>query len=62
VLGRAAKHPEPTHEVVDDFPEDITVLPGELTVVETYLAQLLDASLEPDMTSSENETTKRDVE
>jgi hypothetical protein len=31
--------------VVDDFPEDIAVLPREVRVIETYLARLLDESL-----------------
>src|ERR1700745_1397021 len=44
VLGRAAKQREPAWEVVDDFPEDIAVLRGELKVIETYLAALLDES------------------
>ena len=65
VLGRAAKHREPAWEVVDDFPADITVLPGELRVIETYLAALLDESfeqmgLETDKVTSE--TAKCDVE
>ena len=46
VLARAAKQLEPAWEVVDDFPEDIAVLPEELTVIETYLAALLDESFE----------------
>ena len=46
VLGRAAKQREPAWEVVDDFPEDIAVLPREVRVIETYLARLLDESLE----------------
>jgi hypothetical protein len=61
-LGRAAKQRESTQEVVDDLPEDIIVLPGELTVIETYLAQLLGGSVGADMASSVSETTKRDVE
>jgi hypothetical protein len=44
--GRAAKQVERAFEVVDDFPEEIPVLPGELGVIETYLAGLLDESLE----------------
>ena len=32
--------------MVDDFPEDIAVLPREVRVIETYLARLLDESLE----------------
>jgi hypothetical protein len=46
VLRRAAKHREPAWEVVDDFPADIIVLPGELRVIETHLAALLDESFE----------------
>jgi hypothetical protein len=51
--------------VVDDFPEDIAVLPRELRVIETYLAQLLDESLEPrtlETVSSASITAKRNVE
>jgi hypothetical protein len=46
VLGRTAKQREPAWEVVDDFPVDIAVLRGELKVIETYLAALLDESFE----------------
>ena len=46
VLGRTAKQREPAWEVVDDFPEDIAVLSGELKVIEMYLAALLDESFE----------------
>ena len=46
VLARAAEQREPAWEVVDDFPEDIAVLPEELRVIETYLAALLDESFE----------------
>jgi hypothetical protein len=45
VLDSAAKQWEPAWEVVDDFPEDIAVLPREVRVIETYLARLLDESL-----------------
>jgi hypothetical protein len=50
--------------VINDFPEDIAVLPGELKVIETYLAALLDEcfeklGLEADKTASE--TAKYDV-
>src|SRR5262245_33915200 len=45
VLGRAAKQGEHNGEVVDDFPEQLPVLPAELKVIETYLAQLVDESL-----------------
>jgi len=34
-------------EVVDDLPEHIPVLPGELKAIETFLAAVVDASLEP---------------
>jgi hypothetical protein len=65
VLGRAARQHGRAWEVVDDFPEDIAVLPGELKVIETYLAALLDESfeqmgLEADKTASE--TAKCDVD
>src|SRR5262249_42822494 len=46
VLGRAAKQRGPAWEVVDDFPEDIAVLSGELKIIETYLAAPLDESFE----------------
>ena len=47
VRGRPAKQGKRALEVVDDFPEDIPVLPGELRVMETYLAAVVDESLEP---------------
>jgi hypothetical protein len=65
VLGRAAKQREPAWEVVDDFPEDIPVLPGELRVMETYWARLLDESLEPRAWKADGSATKaskRDVD
>jgi hypothetical protein len=65
VLGRAAKQREPACEVVDDFPEDIAVLPGELTVIETYLAAFLDESFEQmglETDKTESETAKCDVD
>jgi hypothetical protein len=45
VLDSASKQWELAWEVVDDFPEDIAVLPREVRVIETYLARLLDESL-----------------
>jgi len=45
VLSRAAKQWQRTKEVVDDFPEQLPVLPAELKAIETYLAQLLDEIL-----------------
>jgi hypothetical protein len=65
VLGRAAKQREPTWQVVDDFPEDIAVLPGELKVIEMYLAALLDESFEQmglETETAANDTAKCDVE
>jgi hypothetical protein len=65
IQARAAKQTECAWEVVDDFPEDITVLPGELRVIETYLAGFLDEFLEPRRREADNpasETAKRDVE
>src|SRR5690349_24352582 len=47
IPGGAANQVQPAWELVDDFPEDIPVMPRELKVVETYLAALLDESLEP---------------
>jgi len=65
VLGRAAKQREPAWEVVDDFPEDIAVLSGELKVIETYLAALLDESFEQmglETHKAASDTAKCDVE
>jgi hypothetical protein len=65
VLARGAKQREPAWEVVDDFPEDIAVLPGELKVIETYLAAILDESFEQmglQTDKAASETAKRDVE
>jgi hypothetical protein len=64
-LGRSAKQWQPAWEVGDDFPEDIAVLPGELRVIEAYLAALLDECFEQvgseaDKTASE--TAKCDVD
>jgi hypothetical protein len=36
---------DPGWEVVDDLPGNLPVVPGELIVIETYLARLLDESL-----------------
>ena len=47
IRGGPAKQVERAWEVVDDFPEDIRVLPGELKVIETYLAAVVDDSLDP---------------
>ena len=63
--GRAAKQREPAWEVVDDFPEDIAVLPEELRVIETYLAALLDESFEQmglETVKAASETAKYNVE
>ena len=65
VLARAAKQPQPAWQVVDDFPADIAVLPGELRVIETYLAALLDESFEQmelETDKAASETAKCDVE
>jgi len=62
--GRAAKQVERVWEVVDDFPGEITVLPRELRVIETYLAGVVDEFLEPrrlETGKSVSETAKRDV-
>jgi hypothetical protein len=64
VLARP-KQREPVWEVVGDFPEEIPVLPGELKVIETYLAALLDESFEQmglETDKAESETAKCDVE
>jgi hypothetical protein len=43
-----ANNPVRRRELVDDFPEQLHVLPAELKVIETYLAGLLDdESFEP---------------
>ena len=60
-----AKQVERAWEVVDDFPGEITVLPRELRVIETYLAGVLDEFLEPRRLETgkfASETAKRDVE
>jgi hypothetical protein len=65
VLARAAKQRQPAWQVVDDFPADIAVLPGELRVIETYLAALLDESFEQmelETDKAASETAKCDVE
>jgi hypothetical protein len=65
VLARTAKQREPAWEVVDDFPEDIAVLPEELRVIETYLAALLDESFEQmafETDKATSQTAKCDVE
>jgi hypothetical protein len=46
IWARATKRVSPGFEVADDFAEALPVLPGELRVIETYLARLLDDSLE----------------
>ena len=62
VLARP-KQREPVWRVVDDFPEDIPVLPGELKVIETYLAAILDESFEQMETEkAASETAKCDLE
>jgi hypothetical protein len=65
VVGRTAKQREPAWEVADDFPEEIAVLPGELKVIETYLAALLDESFEQmglERDKAAGETAKCNVE
>ena len=62
---RAANQVQPAWDVIDDFPEDIPVMPGELKVIETHLAAVLDGSLEPMSLEAEKaaiETVKPDVE
>jgi|SRR5580700_2865888 hypothetical protein len=46
IRGGPAKQLERALEVVDDLPEHIPVLPGELKVIETYLAVVVDDSWE----------------
>jgi len=57
--GRAAKQVKHALEAVDDFPEKIPVLPGELGVIETYLAGLLDESLELIGLAPDDPTSKK---
>ena len=47
IRGGPAKQAKRALEVVDDLPEHIPVLPGELKAIETFLAAVVDASLEP---------------
>ena len=63
--GGPAKQVEGAWEVVEDFPEHIPVLPGELKVIETYLAAVVDDSFEPmglDTEKPGSEPAKRAVE
>jgi hypothetical protein len=62
IPGGAANQVQPAWEVVDDFPEDIPVMPRELKVIETYLAAVLDESLAPMSLEAAIETVKPDVE
>jgi hypothetical protein len=65
IPGGAANQVQPAWDVVDDFPEDIPVMPRELKVIETYLAAVLDESLEPmslEAEKAEIESVKPDVE
>ena len=47
IRGGPAKQVKRAWEVVDDLPVHIPVLPGELKAIETFLAAVVDASLEP---------------
>jgi hypothetical protein len=67
--GEPAKQVKRAWEVVDDLPEHIPVLPGELKAIETFLAAVADASLEPiglytEKPGSEpaKDTAERDIE
>jgi hypothetical protein len=65
IPGGAANQVQPAWDVVDDFPEDIPVMPRELKVIETYLAALLHESLEPTSLEADKaaiESVKPDVE
>ena len=65
IPGGAANQAQPAWDVVDDFPEDIPVMPRELKVIETYLAAVLEEFLEPMSLEAEKaaiETVKPDVE
>ena len=67
-VARAAEQREPAwaiEEVVDNFPEEIVVLPGELKVIETYLAMVLDEIFEQLRSQTDgaaSDTAKCDVE
>jgi hypothetical protein len=67
-VARAAEQREPAwaiEEVVDNFPEVIAVLPGELKVIETYLATVLDETFEQLRSQTDGaagDTAKCDVE
>jgi hypothetical protein len=67
--GGPAKQVKRAWEVVDDLPVHIPVLPGELKAIETFLAAVVDASLEPiglytEKPGSEpaKDTAERDIE
>ena len=63
--ARAAKQVEGARELVDNFPEEIAVLPGELKVIETYLAMVLDETFEQLRSQTDgaaSDTAKCDVE
>ena len=65
IPGGAENQVQPAWDVVDDFPEDIPVMPRELKVIETYLAALLHESLEPTSLEAKKaaiESVKPDVE
>jgi hypothetical protein len=69
IRGGPAKQVKRAWEVVDDLPEHIPVLPGELKAIETFLAAVVDASLEPiglytEKPGSEpaKDTAERDIE
>jgi hypothetical protein len=65
IRGGPAKQAKRALEVVDDLPEHIPVLPGELKVIETYLAAVVDDSGDPmglDTEKPGSEPAKRAVE
>jgi|RhiMetdeSRZDD1v2_1073273.scaffolds.fasta_scaffold3240574_1 hypothetical protein len=69
IRGGPAKQVKRAWEVVDDLPVHIPVLPGELKAIETFLAAVVDASLEPiglytEKPGSEpaKDTAERDIE
>jgi hypothetical protein len=57
--GRGAKQIERALEVVDDFPEEIPIPPGELGVIETYLAGRLNEALELIGLAPDDPTSKK---
>jgi hypothetical protein len=58
-VAEQQEHAWEIEEVVDNFPEEIAVLPEELRVIETFLASVLDETFE--QLGSETETAAIDT-